>query len=230
MTNVILRGGSRRTTSHCLPDSVCLANGPDKTSILSTYMPLRSLGCFLCRKRKIRCDGTRPHCERCAIHGVECPGYRIAPGEVEWRHENLAVSRGRQRSTGQTSQEEEKLQRMQPAPCLGFAADTWAAKYPIRRSDGRPGGLRTESLDTSFSAQLGSQPDASRAYYTPLWRITSPEAYRAQVFSEFINLYAPSNISAKDFRDECDFSHFPSCSLYRTCATTTQRSVMLSTH
>ena len=39
-------------------------------------MPLRSTGCFSCRKRKIRCDEGRPGCRRCATHGIPCPGYR----------------------------------------------------------------------------------------------------------------------------------------------------------
>ncbi|RZA15489.1 MAG: Zn(II)2Cys6 transcription factor [Proteobacteria bacterium] len=44
-------------------------------------MPVRSAGCFQCRKRKIRCDEKRPGCDRCKTHGVSCPGYRLpAPG------------------------------------------------------------------------------------------------------------------------------------------------------
>ena len=39
-------------------------------------MPTRSPGCFSCRKRKIRCDEGRPGCQRCATHGITCPGYR----------------------------------------------------------------------------------------------------------------------------------------------------------
>jgi hypothetical protein len=55
-------------------------------------MPTRSNGCFLCRKRKIRCDEQRPGCGRCATHGVPCPGYRQpAPGEVIFRDETREV-------------------------------------------------------------------------------------------------------------------------------------------
>ncbi|KAF2744654.1 hypothetical protein M011DRAFT_163604 [Sporormia fimetaria CBS 119925] len=39
-------------------------------------MPKRSPGCFECRKRKVRCDETRPECTACIRRGTECPGYR----------------------------------------------------------------------------------------------------------------------------------------------------------
>ena len=35
-----------------------------------------SRGCHVCRKRKVRCDETKPRCLRCAKLGVKCPGYR----------------------------------------------------------------------------------------------------------------------------------------------------------
>ncbi|KAJ5679917.1 hypothetical protein N7462_008161 [Penicillium macrosclerotiorum] len=31
--------------------------------------------CERCKKRHLKCDETRPHCQRCATAGVECPGY-----------------------------------------------------------------------------------------------------------------------------------------------------------
>ncbi|KAJ5083038.1 hypothetical protein N7532_012081 [Penicillium argentinense] len=31
--------------------------------------------CERCKKRHLKCDETRPHCERCSAAGVECPGY-----------------------------------------------------------------------------------------------------------------------------------------------------------
>ncbi|TKX21733.1 fungal Zn(2)-Cys(6) binuclear cluster domain-containing protein 19 [Elsinoe australis] len=33
-------------------------------------------GCHLCRKRRIKCDGGRPNCQRCIIYKAKCPGYR----------------------------------------------------------------------------------------------------------------------------------------------------------
>ncbi|KAI0466203.1 hypothetical protein F4859DRAFT_497973 [Xylaria cf. heliscus] len=34
-----------------------------------------STGCHLCRRRKLKCDETRPSCRRCAVYGKPCPGY-----------------------------------------------------------------------------------------------------------------------------------------------------------
>ncbi|KAJ5156844.1 hypothetical protein N7492_009647 [Penicillium capsulatum] len=31
--------------------------------------------CERCKKKHLKCDETRPHCQRCATAGVECPGY-----------------------------------------------------------------------------------------------------------------------------------------------------------
>ncbi|KAJ5917741.1 hypothetical protein N7454_010116 [Penicillium verhagenii] len=31
--------------------------------------------CERCKKRHLKCDETRPHCQRCTSAGVECPGY-----------------------------------------------------------------------------------------------------------------------------------------------------------
>ncbi|KAJ4986095.1 C6 finger domain-containing protein [Stagonosporopsis vannaccii] len=41
-------------------------------------MPKRSAGCFECRKRKVRCDETKPECNTCLRRGTKCPGYRPA--------------------------------------------------------------------------------------------------------------------------------------------------------
>ncbi|KAJ5645995.1 hypothetical protein N7490_002367 [Penicillium lividum] len=49
-----------------------------------------STGCYLCRKRKIKCDEGHPECRNCGIYGRPCPGYR--PDAV-FRNENRKVER-----------------------------------------------------------------------------------------------------------------------------------------
>ncbi|KAJ5914228.1 hypothetical protein N7504_003111 [Penicillium tannophilum] len=49
-----------------------------------------STGCYLCRKRKIKCDEGRPECRNCGVYGRPCPGYR--PDAV-FRNENKRVER-----------------------------------------------------------------------------------------------------------------------------------------
>ncbi|KAF6799533.1 nitrate assimilation regulatory protein [Colletotrichum musicola] len=38
--------------------------------------------CFVCRFRKIRCDGTSPRCKACGQLGVQCPGYDATSGNI----------------------------------------------------------------------------------------------------------------------------------------------------
>ncbi|KAK4866043.1 hypothetical protein LT330_008783 [Penicillium expansum] len=49
-----------------------------------------STGCYLCRKRKIKCDEAHPECRNCIIYGRPCPGYR--PDAV-FRNETKKVER-----------------------------------------------------------------------------------------------------------------------------------------
>ncbi|KAI9149970.1 Acriflavine sensitivity control protein acr-2 [Paramyrothecium foliicola] len=35
--------------------------------------------CWHCQRQRLKCDGTLPHCLKCAQRGVECPGYAVKP-------------------------------------------------------------------------------------------------------------------------------------------------------
>lgn len=35
--------------------------------------------CWNCRRNRLKCDGTLPHCQKCAQRGAECPGYADKP-------------------------------------------------------------------------------------------------------------------------------------------------------
>ncbi|BCS26448.1 putative C6 transcription factor [Aspergillus puulaauensis] len=48
----------------------------------------RSKGCFLCRKRKVKCDEALPECGNCRVYGKPCPGYRL---ESIFRNETSKV-------------------------------------------------------------------------------------------------------------------------------------------
>ncbi|PSR75244.1 hypothetical protein BD289DRAFT_487186 [Coniella lustricola] len=48
-----------------------------------------SRDCHLCRKRRVKCDLTKPRCVRCGKYGVVCPGYRPAAGLV-FHNANMA--------------------------------------------------------------------------------------------------------------------------------------------
>ena len=69
-------------------------------------MPRRSRGCHLCRRRKVRCDETRPQCQRCITYGIACPGYRTKNADdVEFRYESYPALQpsGSTRSTSRDS-------------------------------------------------------------------------------------------------------------------------------
>ncbi|RCK60924.1 Arginine metabolism regulation protein II [Candida viswanathii] len=58
------------TTTPPLPTPVTSSSSRIKRSKTFT-------GCFTCRSRKIKCDLTRPHCEKCVKAGLLCAGYDI---------------------------------------------------------------------------------------------------------------------------------------------------------
>ncbi|KAL3462962.1 hypothetical protein BJX64DRAFT_136195 [Aspergillus heterothallicus] len=57
----------------------------------------RSRGCFLCRKRKIKCDEALPDCGNCRVYGRPCPGYRL---ESIFRNETSKVEQLVKKSNG----------------------------------------------------------------------------------------------------------------------------------
>ncbi|KAJ5215620.1 transcriptional regulator family: Fungal Specific TF [Penicillium cinerascens] len=59
-----------------------------------------STGCYLCRKRKIKCDEERPGCRNCATYGRPCPGYR--PDAI-FRNETRKVERLAKKDTNCSS-------------------------------------------------------------------------------------------------------------------------------
>ncbi|KAH7312052.1 hypothetical protein BKA65DRAFT_159393 [Rhexocercosporidium sp. MPI-PUGE-AT-0058] len=49
-----------------------------------------SAACQTCKKRKIKCDQTRPSCQRCEKIGKQCPGY-LDDWDINFRSENDAL-------------------------------------------------------------------------------------------------------------------------------------------
>ena len=47
----------------------------------------RSLGCSLCRKRRVKCDEQKPTCGNCQKYGVDCPGYEKDVKFVSGKHQ-----------------------------------------------------------------------------------------------------------------------------------------------
>ncbi|KAK5747540.1 hypothetical protein LTR17_000183 [Elasticomyces elasticus] len=144
-------------------------------------MPLRSSGCFTCRKRKIRCDETRPHCKRCGTHGVPCPGYRTdKAGGIEFKDQTTDTVK---RATDYYRAKDTALVRKPPV--LQVTPETsWST--PTSGS----------SPADSFLGQ-----DFLRGYFntmSSLSEISSPGINRSQLYSSFMDCYLPRNLSDLD--------------------------------
>ncbi|KAI0204188.1 hypothetical protein F4808DRAFT_448873 [Astrocystis sublimbata] len=59
-----------------------------------------STGCKLCRRRKVKCDETRPSCRRCRTYGQPCPGYT---DQFHFRFDKTASKQEKQEKQGDPS-------------------------------------------------------------------------------------------------------------------------------
>ncbi|KAL2872714.1 putative C6 transcription factor [Aspergillus lucknowensis] len=85
----------------------------------------RSRGCYLCRKRKIKCDEALPECGNCRIYGRPCPGYRL---ESIFRNETSKVEQLVKKSGAlpHGSQSGGRRDSIIPSPSVSPIADsTW---------------------------------------------------------------------------------------------------------
>jgi hypothetical protein len=156
-------------------------------------MPIKSTGCATCRKRKIRCDETRPRCNRCKTHGVPCPGYRTpAPGEVKFHDETSGIvmqygGKGTLRRPSANSIDSDSGHES------SFAS--WSSS-PIDMS------TLDQDVDLSVlflhpSGNGGNPLDFGAIYPTPNY-LPSPVLEKSQIYSKFIDTYLPKRIGAQD--------------------------------
>ncbi|KAI7341220.1 hypothetical protein KC315_g254 [Hortaea werneckii] len=142
-------------------------------------MPLRSTGCYTCRKRKIRCDETRPHCRKCATHGVSCPGYRdpdddfrdqtsITAEKAEIKYRARAIEKGKRGGIGDV-----KI----------------IAEYDMQPKAGAITPCKTSY--TRRTSETQHHPSAIRD-------LLSPAVVRTQLYSTFMTIYLPQKTSRID--------------------------------
>ncbi|KAI0521241.1 hypothetical protein F5B22DRAFT_596276 [Xylaria bambusicola] len=55
--------------------------GSEKPQPKRTYHPRSRNGCSNCKKRKVKCDETKPQCTRCLSAGYRCEGFTKSPNE-----------------------------------------------------------------------------------------------------------------------------------------------------
>ncbi|KAK1074893.1 hypothetical protein LTR74_000737 [Friedmanniomyces endolithicus] len=148
-------------------------------------MPLRSTGCFTCRARKIRCDETRPSCQRCSTHGVPCPGYRAdnnnKTGGIEFRDQ-----------TGDTVKRAKDAYRARKKEIAAVAVQRkGTARGPVTWVPGGGGGANGRATGVTV---LGEE-FLCRYYGFSRQKapadLLSPAVMRVQLYGSFMDVYLP---------------------------------------
>ncbi|KAI7222614.1 hypothetical protein KC333_g1060 [Hortaea werneckii] len=142
-------------------------------------MPLRSTGCYTCRKRKIRCDETRPHCKKCATHGVSCPGYRDP--DDDFRDQTFI--------TAQKAEIKYRTKATEKGKRGGIGDVKIIAEYDVQPKAGAIMRCNTSYRRTTSDSQ--NHPAAIRD-------LLSPAAVRTQLYSTFMTIYLPQRTSRID--------------------------------
>ena len=120
------------------------------------------------RKRKVRCDETRPGCKRCATHGVSCPGYRAEqPGGIEFRDQTGITVKRAKNQQKQKGAIEEVARTLPPTKDLSLVR-------------AKPVGSPIPWIGDELLQRM-----------TVPATMLSPTAFRSQLYSEFIDLYLP---------------------------------------
>ncbi|KAK1824184.1 hypothetical protein LTR12_001485 [Friedmanniomyces endolithicus] len=150
-------------------------------------MPSRSTGCATCRQRKIRRDETRPYCNRCATHGVQCAGYRTeSSGGLEFYDVTTATAR---RARNQYQRQGDAA-KSSTSPVSSSSTSDAASALP-----GAGGTTPVRSIERTPVGASSQGTDA-----TPPFRSGSPQAAmpagamnRTMLWAGFMHLYIPSD-------------------------------------
>ncbi|KAL4806868.1 hypothetical protein BDV18DRAFT_120753 [Aspergillus unguis] len=97
-------------------------------------IPYTSGGCGTCRRRKVKCDETKPECLRCTKYGHQCTGY----------------DKKRLSGQGRTATAAEKASKLAPAPNVALVK---ASMVSVPRPNVNPE-LRSQLLSTFIESYL----------------------------------------------------------------------------
>ncbi|KAH7402241.1 hypothetical protein DE146DRAFT_460078 [Phaeosphaeria sp. MPI-PUGE-AT-0046c] len=90
----------------------------------------RSKGCAPCRRRKVKCDQTRPVCIRCKKRGDNCDG----PRQLEWIYQNQATASNLSPGRGKANMSlptEVSIAGFEKNICLAFTRKTLFRGGPV---------------------------------------------------------------------------------------------------
>lgn len=166
-------------------------------------MPTRSSGCLTCRKRKIRCDEGRPGCQRCATHGVPCPGYRTdKPGGIEFKDQTFSTKRRadqqyRVREALRAGEEHGESSVSGLERGYAWVDRSSGSSDSISLANSSPSTIDTDDLSYGHRALvLGNKNGAQRESLAILStrgipHLHSPSLERATLYNTFIETYLP---------------------------------------
>lgn len=178
----------------------------------------RGPGCHNCSRRRVKCDGTRPHCNKCRDRGLDCAGYGI-----EVRFISGVATRGKHK--GQTVPSAKGARR---TPHRSASTQAPALVWP----DGSLTRSATEEedeswlssqcprdeLDNSWSSasdMIAASPNTLEQYLGTLFSTSSESGF----VEEVAECPASSDETGPDFDDDMQLlSHSPSHAFSNTCS------------
>ncbi|KAL2825247.1 hypothetical protein BJY01DRAFT_160316 [Aspergillus pseudoustus] len=134
-------------------------------------MVLRSTGCLLCVKRRVKCDERFPKCMRCERYGKPCPGYErgfkfvTAKPYRSQRRQKSVVSTGGQNGAATAS---------------GYGSDTEHESTGIRavkRLSPEPGDLNVTQCLNNLTDEISQPFPISSGYVISRWFLLFPSIY-----------------------------------------------------
>lgn len=131
--------------------------------------------CWACRRRRLKCDGAVPHCNKCEANGQECPGY-VKP--LTWV--NGVASRGQLRNRSLSdvypaAPEEDCCARYQGrlSPSSGSVttlSDPFSTCSKVFSASSDVFSVLDEDVKSETELSLTSSPGLSRALTEPLFQ------------------------------------------------------------
>jgi len=162
-------------------------------------MPKVKTGCSVCKKRRIKCDETKPHCHRCRRSGIGCPGY--VPPKV-WlfdfaSEDSIGGRNPHSQSDGDRieMQVDQPLQHLYASAARRAGSDAEAGSSPVTRASAANTLTRKDA--TLWKIQQSPHklvPAASLLMLTPSSPYGSTEEQRTlkvTIFGDWIELYSP---------------------------------------
>ncbi|XWW99437.1 hypothetical protein V2A60_007447 [Cordyceps javanica] len=131
------------------------------------YNGVPSRGCYLCRSRKIKCDETKPFCNRCRKNKRQCPGYPVVTSTQSrpYGEGRKPVKKGTVVSSGSSSSDEDE-----------YYTNRWII-HAAHRAD-----AATSSVDSTIKIPL---QDAASCHFLSNWVLLPPEGTNRGIF-EFL--------------------------------------------